>query len=273
MFKLALRNIKSKPVRTLATVLGIAMAVAMIFAMLSFKGAVYDFISTSETAVAGASDIKIATHSSSDRITTVTEDLENLKIEVEEGGTAVEKSVDMDIIASLYLYATFEGEYVQARGFDTGALDYLQKIDVVDGEINTILDGTHIDNVVISERTAKHFGLKVGDDVLLTLGARSTHLCVGAIAKTSGYFLDDSPYLILGNVRGLSALVLGGETPLCNEIYLKVKDGSDLSAVINAIKAIPTYSDMQVELSHDLKYIDEQTTSLTAPVVLAGVAV
>ena len=273
MFRLALRNIKSKPVRTLATVLGIAMAVAMIFAMLSFKGAVYDFISASETAVAGSSDVKISTHSSSDRITTVTEDLENLKIEVEESGTVVEKSVDMDIVASLYLYATFEGEYVQARGFDTGFLDALQKIELVDGEIGTILDGTHIDNVVISERTAKHFGKKIGDEVVLTLGTKSTHLCVGAIAKASGYFLDDSPYLILGNVRGLSALVLGGETPLCNEIYLKVKDGSDLNAVMGAIKALPTYSDMQVELSHDLKYIDEQTTSLTAPVVLAGVAV
>jgi len=274
MFKLALRNIKSRPWRTVVTVFGIAMAVAMIFAMLSFKGAVYDFISASETAVAGGSDIKISTHSSSDRITTVTEDLENLKIKVkDEGGAEVEKTVDMDIVASLYLYATLDGEYVQARGFDTGKLEALQKVEIVDGEIDSILDGTHIDNVVVSESTAKHFGLKVGDDVLLSLGARQKHLQVGAIAKASGYFLDDSPYLVLGNVRGLSALVIGGEMPLCNEIYLAVKDGSDLDAVILAIKNIPIYSDMQVGLSHDLRYIDEQTTSLTAPVVLAGAAV
>ena len=52
MFKLALRNIKSKPWRTVVAVFGIAVAVAMIFAMLSFRSAVFDYISASETAVA-----------------------------------------------------------------------------------------------------------------------------------------------------------------------------------------------------------------------------
>ncbi len=106
----------------LATSFGIAVAVAMIFAMLSFRGTVFDYISATETAVAGSSDIKIATQSSSDRITTVTSDLQNLD------------GVDT-VIPSLYLYAELGGEYVQARGFDGAQLEALQKIDVASGNI------------------------------------------------------------------------------------------------------------------------------------------
>lgn len=270
MLKLALRNLKSKPWRTVATVLAIAVAVAMIFAMLSFRGTVSDYIGATETAVAGNSDIKIATQSSSDRITTVTSELENLKIDdVDENGLPSKRAVDMDIIASLYLYAELGGEYVQARGFETGKLDALQKIEVVAGSV----DALNVDDVVISEKAATHFGLGIGDELVLKLGANSPKFYVAAIAKNTGYFLADSPYLVLGNIKRVSALVLAGESSLCNEIYVKINDGSDVNAVIDAIKNIEQYKNMQVGLSHDYRYIDEQTTSLTAPVVLAGAAV
>ncbi|MBQ3754938.1 MAG: ABC transporter permease [Clostridia bacterium] len=255
MLKLALRNIKSKPWRTVATVLGIAVAVAMIFAMLSFKGAVYDYISASETSVAGSSDIKIATQSSSDRITTVTPELQSLE--------GVES-----IIPSLYLYAQIGDEYVQARGFETGSLEKLQNIEVKSGR----LDALNVDDVIISEAAAKHFGVKVGDQIELVLGEKKTRVFVGAIAKNTGYFVDDSPYLILGNVETISKLVFS-TGQFFNEIYIKVASGADVNSVIANIKALDAYNDMQVELSHDLKYIDEQTTALTAPVVLAGAAV
>ena len=44
MFKLALKNITSKPMRFVATTLAVAVVVAMIFCMISFKGAVFDYI-------------------------------------------------------------------------------------------------------------------------------------------------------------------------------------------------------------------------------------
>ena len=122
MLKLALRNIKSKPWRSVATILAIAVGIAMIFAMLSFRGTVYDYIGATETAVAGNSDIKIATQSSSDRITTVAGDLQNI-----EG--------IQEIIPSLYLYAELNGEYVQTRGFEAASLEKLQKIEVESGDI------------------------------------------------------------------------------------------------------------------------------------------
>ena len=40
MFKLALKNITSKPMRFVATTLAVAVVVAMIFCMISFKGAI-----------------------------------------------------------------------------------------------------------------------------------------------------------------------------------------------------------------------------------------
>ena len=68
MFKIALKNITSKPFRFVATTLAVAVVVAMIFCMISFKGAVYDYIYATETASAGISDITISTNSTSDRI-------------------------------------------------------------------------------------------------------------------------------------------------------------------------------------------------------------
>ncbi len=240
----------------LAIMFGIAVAVAMIFAMLSFRGAVYDYISATETAVAGSSDIKIATQSSSDRITTVTSDLKNL-----DGVKTV--------VPSLYLYAELRGEYVQARGLDGAQLETLQKIDVARGNVSQL----SADDVVISEKAAEHFGVKVGDKLELSLGSNERSVYVGAVAKNTGYFLDDAPYLILGNIKIISGLVVPGESSLCNEIYLLTESGADNEQIVSAIKGIETYKDMQVGLSHDYKYIDEQTASLTAPVVLAGAAV
>lgn len=69
MVKLAFRNIFSKPLRSIATILAIAVVVAMTFCMISFKGAVYDYIYATETSAAGSADIVISTDSSSDRIT------------------------------------------------------------------------------------------------------------------------------------------------------------------------------------------------------------
>ena len=101
MLKLAWRNITSKPLRAVATSLSIAVAVAMIFCILSFKSAVYDFIYQTETSKAGDSDIVIATNSSSDRIIDVASPLVGLD-EVE------------NVVPSLNLYAMLGDESKRA---------------------------------------------------------------------------------------------------------------------------------------------------------------
>lgn len=91
-----------------------AVAVAMIFCMISFKGAVFDYIYETETSAAGNSDIVISTNSNSDRITTVAEPLKNIE-EVK------------DIVPSLNLYALYKNEYVSVRAFVSSQLQTLQK--------------------------------------------------------------------------------------------------------------------------------------------------
>ena len=51
-FKLALKNISSKPWRAVATIFVVAVAVSLIFAMLSFSDAVYEYLFEVETASA-----------------------------------------------------------------------------------------------------------------------------------------------------------------------------------------------------------------------------
>lgn len=260
MLKLALRNIKSKPYRALATALAIAVSVAMIFCMFSFKGAVYDYIYATETADAGNSDIIIATNSSSDRITGVTRPLESLE------------GID-NICATLKLYAMLNDEYVQLRGFEAGHLEDLQNINVLEGSTAEIDSGVNSDNIIISKAAAEHFGLSVGDRVPLALGNYSTNFYVGAIAANDGYFLSDSPYKFIGLIRRISTLIVPGESLICNEIYITATNGANIDALIESISALPDYAGMKVQVSKDAGYITEQTDSLTAPVVLAGAAV
>lgn len=258
MFKLALKNITAKPFRFIATTLAVAVVVAMIFCMISFKGAVYDFIYATETASAGRSDITISTNSTSDRI---------MKDEPLQDIEGIEQ-----IVPSLKLYAMYGDEYVGVRGFKKGQLESLAEIDIIDGDILRMQSGERSDDIVISQNAAKHFGLKVGDRAEFSLGTKKVVCYVGAIAKQSGYFLDDAPYLMLGLTENFSKLILSSEN-LCNEINIVVSDKSKINHTIDEICSKEAYKDMLVTASKDAKYIEEQTQSLTAPIVLAGGAV
>ena len=264
LFRLAMRNILSKPSRAVLTALGIAAAVAMIFSMLSFKPAVYGFMLTAETAISGDSDIVISTTSSSDRVA-ATGGL------VDGEGNILVEGVE-EVIPSLTLYATLNDEYVEVRGFAgkedrAAALTALRDIDVVRGS----LDGMRGDDVVISSACAKHFGVDVGDGLKLTLGSRFKNVFVKAVA-VGGYFADDSPYLILGCSSGISELIFAG-AELCNEIYIKLADGADVQETIDAIRSIEQYSNLLVRRTDDTASVEQNANSLTAPVVLAGAAV
>ena len=261
MLKLALKNLTSKPLRTIATIIAVAVAVAMNFCMISFKGAVFDYIYETETSSAGNSDIVIATNSNSDRITTVAQPLKDIE-EVK------------DIVPSLNLYALLGDEYVSVRAFVANQLQTLQKIDVAYGDLSGMESGVNEDNLVVSKAAAEHFGLKVGDNLKLKLGANEVNFYVGAIAEQSGYFLDDSPYKFVCLTKNASKLVLPvSANDFCNEIYLFIKDGANIDNVIGKIKGIEKYSTMLVKASKDDAYVEEKTSSLTAPVVLAGGAV
>lgn len=260
MFKLALKNITSKPLRFVATTLAVAVVVAMIFCMLSFKGAVYDYIYATETASSGIGDITISTNSTSDRI---------MKDEPLQRVDGVEQ-----IVPSLKLYAMYGDEYVGVRGFKKGQLEALATIEVIEGDISKMQSGVRTDDIVVSKDAAKHFGFSVGDRVEFTLGTKSVVCYIGAIAKQSGYFLDDAPYLMLGLTEKFSSLILSPPSEnLCNEIHVVLQGKSKVEQTINDISAMPEYKDMLVTASKDAQYIEEQTQSLTAPVVLAGGAV
>ena len=261
MFKLALKNIISKPLRAVATVFAIAVAVAMIFAMLSFDSAVYEYIYSTQTAASGSSDILISTNSSSDRIMDVAEPLK--KLDGVEG-----------VYPSLTLYALLDGEYVQLRGFQQGEFEKLQKFELVGGDISSLDANT--DNVIISKAAAEHFGLEINkSSIRLSLGNRNdVPFYVSAISENSGYFLSDSPYLVIGRIEGISRLLANIQTNrICNEIYVKAADGVDIDKLMDEISSIPQYSQMLVQRTGDNGYIKEQASSLSAPVILSGAAV
>ena len=255
-FKLALKNISSRPWRAVATIFVVAVAVSLIFAMLSFSDAVYEYLFQVETANSGVSDITIKTNSTSDRIT---------RKSGIEGIDGVDK-----VVATLNLYGLYENQYVSLRGFDKGDYETLSAIELIEGDISDL--DKNIDNVVISESMAEEYALEVGSLLKITAGDKTINFYVVGIAEESGYFLQNTPYTVIGNVKGVSRLIYG-EQAVYNEIYLTVKDGYKIETVIENILSTDIYGKMTVGASQDVDYIKNHTDSMSAPVVIAGLGV
>ena len=255
-FKLALKNISSKPWRAIATIFVVAVAVSLIFAMLSFSDAVYEYLFQVETATSGVSDITIKTNSTSDRITRK-DGIENIE--------GVDK-----VVATLNLYGLFENQYISLRGFDKGDYETLSAIAMKEGHLSDL--DKNIDNVVISESMAEEYSLEVGSLLQVKAGDKTINFYVVGIAEESGYFLQNTPYTIIGNVKGVSRLIYG-EQAIYNEIYLTVEDGYTIESVIENILSADIYGKMTVGASQDVDYIKNHTDSMSAPVVIAGLGV
>ena len=111
ILRLALKNLKAKPLRALASVAAIAVAVAMFFCIFSFENAVYEYVYAVETADFGESDLMITAKSGGDRLALV---------EPLYGVDGVE-----NVVPTLSVYALMDvsdgaDEYIRLRGFEAG---------------------------------------------------------------------------------------------------------------------------------------------------------
>ena len=216
---LALKNIKAKPLGTLASVIAIAVAVAMFFCMFSFKDAVYNYVFDVETADFGDSDLMIYAKSGGDRIAFVEPlyDVEGVE----------------EVVATVSVYALAErtggeDEYVRLRGFGGGDVTALGGVEVAEGDLS--LMDVNVDYVVVSRAMAEHFGLRVGDRLSvrgMTSAGRSVNFYVAAVAENTGCFAADSPYTVLGHAERVSSVMISGGT-VYNEIFVSASEGTDV---------------------------------------------
>lgn len=258
---LALKNLKAKPLRTLASVLAISVCVAMFFCMFSFESAVYEYVFAVETADQGDSDIMIAAKSGGNRIISVA------PLREVEG---VEK-----VAATVSLYALAErgdepGEYVRLRGFEDGDVEALRAVELAEGELPV-----KSDDVIVSRAAAEHFGWRTGGVITvrkLTSVGGTVNFYIKGIAENTGYFLSDSPYTVLGNASAMSSVMISGTT-VYNEVYVTVSEGADGSEVRERIAAMQEYRDHTVSECVDLDHISTRARNLAAPVTIAGAAV
>ena len=257
---LALKNLKAKPLRTLASVLAIAVAVAMFFCMFSFEGAVYEYVFAVETADFGESDLMIAAKSGGDRIALV-QPLYDV-----EGVESVTPTVSVYALAS----AGEREEYVRLRGFDNGAVDSLGEVRLVAGDLSL-----RQDDVIVSEAMAEAFGLRAGDYFTvrgMVAGTKPVSLFVRGIAENRGAFAADSPYNVLGHASTVGSLLLAGGT-VYNEIFIGVEEGADVAEVRERVAALPEYASLTVSECLDGNYISTRARNLASPVTIAGAAV
>ena len=258
---LALKSLKAKPLRTVASVLAVAVAVAMFFCMFSFESAVYRYVFEVETADFGDSDIMITAKSGGDRIALV-QPLYDV-----EGVESVTPTF------SVYALTAFgdeeDEEYLRLRGFDEGGIAGLEGLEIIAGDLEL-----RSDDVVISKATAERFSLRV-DDLLpvrgMTSGGKQVNFYVGAIAENRGPFAADSPYTVLGSASRVSSLIITGT--VYNEIYVTAEEGADLSELRERIAAMPEYASLTVSECLDEEYITTRARNIASPVTIAGAAV
>ena len=258
---LALKSLKAKPLRTVASVLAVAVAVAMFFCMFSFESAVYRYVFEVETADFGDSDIMITAKSGGDRIALV-QPLYDV-----EGVESVTPTV------SVYALTAFgdeeDEEYLRLRGFDEGGIAGLEGLEIIAGDLEL-----RSDDVVISKATAERFSLRVGDLLPvrgMTSGGKQVNFYVGAIAENRGPFAADSPYTVLGSASRVSSLIITGT--VYNEIYVTAEEGADLSELRERISAMPEYASLTVSECLDEEYIATRARNIASPVTIAGAAV
>ena len=258
---LALKSLKAKPLRTVASVLAVAVAVAMFFCMFSFESAVYRYVFEVETADFGDSDIMITAKSGGDRIALV-QPLYDV-----EGVESVTPTV------SVYALTAFgdeeDEEYLRLRGFDEGGIAGLEGLEIIAGDLEL-----RSDDVVISKATAERFSLRVDDRLPvrgMTSGGKQVNFYVGAIAENRGPFAADSPYTVLGSASRVSSLIITGT--VYNEIYVTAKEGADLSELRERIAAMPEYASLTVSECLDEEYNATRARNIASPVTIAGAAV
>ena len=262
--KLALKNLKAKPWRTVASVLVIAVAVAMFFAMFALEGAVYEYVYAVETADFGDYDIMISAKSGGDRLALV-EPLEEV------AGVS-------SFVPTVSVYALLEngddGEYIRLRGFSRGDIEKMNSVKVASGNAEELF--TNSDNVIISEAMSRALGIGVGDRLSvasLASSGGSRGFFVVAVAQNEGYFVADSPYTVLGSASGVAQLISPGGVEVFNEIYIDVADGADAESVRDAVAALPEYAELTVSLTVDEAYISTRAGNLSAALIFTlGVA-
>lgn len=267
IFKLGFRNIKEKPFKTIGIILVVAMALAIIFSMLSYNESVENFIYATQRSESGLSDITISYRSDSPGKFFNTNELETLK-----------KDTIESAYGALSIYANFGKEeiyttnYGYVRGFENDYFLNNNQIKIVEGDFGKFL--SNVDQVIISKSTAEKFNLDIGSVVKMKVNAQPKEFYVKCIAENFGIFAKNSPYVFVAKVQSVTDLLanfnLGN---VYNQIFVNLKDGVSKEDGIKKIKALPQFEKNKVEVSLNKESLDGKIKSLTAPISIVGVAV
>ncbi len=267
IFKLAIRNLKKKPWKTLATIFVIAFSVAILFSVFSYGDSVGDFVKTTENANSLGSDITISYRSDSPSKIANTEGLNILN-------DKIEKKVGVLSVYGLFsksLNGTKSDSYVYFRGFDPNYFDGNEKLEMLVGNTSSILKNR--ENVIISEKMSKEWGLSFGDAFYLSTLNKSVKFYVSGIAKNSGILAKDSPFTVVGRDNALSEAYGSTFGNFYSDIYIFAKQGQNLDVLVDDIKNIEDYKKMNVAKSFDEIAIESKINGLNAPIVIVGSAV
>ncbi|HRU84235.1 MAG: FtsX-like permease family protein [Christensenellales bacterium] len=259
MLKLVFKNLFGKPLRLIATVLAAVLSVAVIFSVLSFDEAVYDYLQNTLTAESGEADIKISYGVGGARIFNAEAAKELLPTEY--------------AVGALSVYGSCGGEYIKLRGINKTEVEKLRKISIAEGKAVAELRS---DDAIVSEGFAAANELALGSRMEIEVLGKTRQAYVAIIAKSEGFF-DEA--LGVESVISSEEFVSGFFSEaaqfgnIYNELYIKLKPSSvPLQVAVDILKASDAYSGMLVEPAVNYEKLKQDSRLFSAAMVVVGAA-
>src|SRR5574344_3570 len=236
LIKHILRNIRENKFRSILIVFSLAVSTMVLFLNLTIK----DDLGTKYRALLRGSyqdyDIQVnkKTNENSEENEKYfnTEDLKLKDIEEDNTLTAInangvytyqDKKDNKEKIKDVYLYGCDRNKFV-----DNDLCERTKK--------SKDFDLTSDEQVIISEKSAKKYNLKIGDTITVaTLKGDQTYE-IAALSKTKGLFVMEQDAVMIITTQNTVAQICGTEEKV-DSVYLDVKNADDVKKVIKELKA------------------------------------
>jgi ABC-type lipoprotein release transport system permease subunit len=256
--KLTFRNIIKNKLRTAAILLTVALSCVMLFLGLIYNRlAVGQFMETKVVESENA-DLRLAyTAGSSSRVITA-EHLSQFDSEIEFAAGVLE----------LYGSAALDGQqvYINLRGATEENIDKLNNLTYIAQQNRAMRKH----ELVISQKTAEEYGLKINSTFMIAVGSKQQLFTVGKIAQHHACF--DAPGAIV--MYGIESFVSsyfwgGGFGKVYNKIYIKTVDGVNQDDLGKRIMEIEAYKGYDIKETSQDEELRRRANEIAIPVTIA----
>lgn len=253
LVKFILRNILEKKFRTFLIVFSITLSSALFFASSSMSGSFQKMYLNKIRSTIGNADIKITSKENSDNMFIDSKEIRNNKLEYK---------IDAIEYFGVYSESKNKDMNVNIKGIN---LNDLQKMNPIKLEKKDSKEKFDEDKIIISDKTAEKYKLKVKDILNIKINGKSYPFKIYGIAKPQGIFANEVGYLtILTPLKTMEKhLSTDGKV---TTIYAKAKNEYNLDNVIKSLSN--TNKNYNVEETINKEILEYMQSNISTPLFI-----